>query len=51
MAYNLKVNETPFGRNLRIDIPVRPEIPYRPDLPTIRRLKEKSQVFRIITDE
>lgn len=41
MAYNMKVQETPFGRDLRIDLPARPEIPYTPDLPTIRRLKDR----------
>jgi uncharacterized protein YprB with RNaseH-like and TPR domain len=51
MAYNLKVQETPFGRDLRIELPFRPEIPYTPHLPTIQGLREKSQVFRIITDE
>ncbi len=40
-AYNMKAQETPFGRDLRIDLPVRPTIPYTPDMRTIRRLKDR----------
>jgi uncharacterized protein YprB with RNaseH-like and TPR domain len=40
MAYNMKVKETPFGQDLCIDLPVRPEIPFKPHLETIQRLKD-----------
>lgn len=41
MAYNMKVKETPHGKSLLIDLPVRPEIPFKPHLPTIQRLKAR----------
>ena len=40
-AYNMKLNETPFGHSLRLDPPARPESPFEPDLATIRKLKEE----------
>jgi uncharacterized protein YprB with RNaseH-like and TPR domain len=44
MANNMKVNETPFGHGLQIDLPVRPQIPYAPHLSTIQRLKDQSLI-------
>ena len=41
MAYNMKVKETPLGKGLLIDLPVRPEIPFEPHLATIQRLKDQ----------
>jgi uncharacterized protein YprB with RNaseH-like and TPR domain len=41
MAYNMKLNETPFGQSHRIDLPARPEIPFEPDSATIRKLKDR----------
>jgi uncharacterized protein YprB with RNaseH-like and TPR domain len=44
MAYNMKIEETPFYESHQIALPVRPEIPFKPDLATIDRLK--TQIFR-----
>jgi uncharacterized protein YprB with RNaseH-like and TPR domain len=56
MAYNMKAKDTPFGEELRIDLPVRPAIPFQPHLETVQRLRaefwdrQKNQVFPVFTD-
>ncbi len=40
-AYNLKISETPFEKQLKMDIPERPTIPFTPDLNTINKIKDR----------
>jgi hypothetical protein len=37
-AYNMYLKSTPFGDDLRLDLPDSPDIPYRPDQRIIRKL-------------
>lgn len=40
-AYNIKLSETPFRKQLEMNIPLRPKIPFKPDRETIRKIKDK----------
>lgn len=42
MAYNRKLEETPFADSHRLPFPVRPDIPFAPDPETVRRLRSHS---------
>jgi uncharacterized protein YprB with RNaseH-like and TPR domain len=46
MAYNMKIQDTPFYESHQLELPDQPEIPFKPDLATIDRLK--TQIFGII---
>ena len=37
-AYNLYLKNTPFAKQLRLELPNSPDIPYRPDPKVIRKL-------------
>jgi hypothetical protein len=39
MAFNLKLNDTPFQRIHSVHLPTVPEIPYKADLATVDRVK------------
>ncbi|MFO7748887.1 MAG: ribonuclease H-like domain-containing protein [Desulfobacteraceae bacterium] len=39
MAYNMKIEETPFGTTRRLPAPSFPELPFQPDKATLARLK------------
>jgi len=39
MAYNMKIEETPFGNTRRLEGPCSPELPFQPDKATLARLK------------
>jgi uncharacterized protein YprB with RNaseH-like and TPR domain len=41
MAYNLKIEETPFGASHELEVPQPPENPFIPDLGTIEALRER----------
>ncbi len=41
IAYNKKIEETPFARNFPIDLPTQPAIPFSADIATIRRIRRK----------
>ncbi len=43
LAYNRKLEETPFGDSHRLLLPKRPDIPFTPDQETVRRLR--SHIF------
>jgi uncharacterized protein YprB with RNaseH-like and TPR domain len=39
LAYNLKIQQTPFAQSHRLPLPTPPEIPFRADVETIQRIK------------
>jgi hypothetical protein len=39
MAYNLKLQETPFGDTHRLPLPRRPAMPFKADRDTVNRLR------------
>lgn len=39
LAYNMKIQDTPFAASHRLELPTRPEIPFSADRATIRRIK------------
>lgn len=41
MAYNMKIEHTPFSLTHRIELPEAPEIPFTPDIFTIEKLKKR----------
>ena len=41
MAYNMKIQQTPFAESHQLPLPRMPEIPFTPDFPTISRIKRE----------
>ena len=41
MAYNMKIESTPFARTHRLPVPAPPALPFAPDVETIRRIKRE----------
>ena len=41
MAYNLKVQETPFATSHELPVPVQPDIPFTPDAETVGRIRRE----------
>jgi hypothetical protein len=39
MAFNLKLNDTPFQRIHDVPLPIAPEVPFKADLATVDRVK------------
>ena len=43
MAYNLKIEATPFLETHKIALPANPEIPFKADIKTVEKIK--SEIF------
>jgi len=42
MAYNMKLQDTPFATTYQLPLPEPPEIPFRADLRTVERIKSQA---------
>ncbi len=45
LAYNLKIEQTPFAESLRLPDPPSPTIPFAADMPTVERLRRQYQGY------